>query len=200
MKNQFLEAIKSRRSIYGFSGEEPVSIERIEEIVRETLLYTPSSYNSQSTRILVLFHEHHKRLWQLTLAELQKVTPPEKFPNTQKKINESFASGYATILYFEDQTVVNGLVNAFPLYADKFPVWSQHTNAMHQFVIWTALETEGLGASLQHYNPIIDEDVRAEWGIPSNWKLIAQMPVGKPMAQPAEKEFLNLEPRIKVFK
>lgn len=26
---------------------------------------------------------------------------------------------------------------------------------MIQFAVWTALETEGLGASLQHYNPII---------------------------------------------
>ncbi|SFM09109.1 hypothetical protein SAMN03159341_11645 [Paenibacillus sp. 1_12] len=38
------------------------------------------------------------------------------------------------------------------------PVWAQYTNATHQFVIWTALESEGLDTSLQHYNPLIDEE------------------------------------------
>lgn len=36
---------------------------------------------------------------------------------------------------------------------------------MHQLVVWTALETEGLGATLQHYNPIIDDEVKNEWNI-----------------------------------
>ena len=48
---------------------------------------------------------------------------------------------------------------------------------MHQFAIWTMLEDAGLGASLQHYNPLIDEKVQNEWKLNPNWKLIAQMPV-----------------------
>lgn len=71
---------------------------------------------------------------------------------------------------------------------------------MLQYVIWTALELEGLGASLQHYNPLIDEEVKKEWQIPSNWKLIAQMPFGKPTAEAGAKEFQPLEDRVKVFK
>ena len=71
---------------------------------------------------------------------------------------------------------------------------------MHQYVIWTALEIEGYGASLQHYNGLIEEDVKKEWNVPSNWKLIAQMPFGKPIAEPDEKQFQPLEDRIKVFK
>ena len=71
---------------------------------------------------------------------------------------------------------------------------------MLQFVVWTALEQTGLGASLQHYSPLIDEDVRNEWGLPENWKLIAQMPFGKPVAQPGEKQFSPLEARLKVFR
>ncbi|NFV72581.1 nitroreductase, partial [Clostridium botulinum] len=39
----------------------------------------------------------------------------------------------------------------------------------------------GFGASLQHYNELIEEDVKKEWNIPNNWKLIAQMPFGKPV-------------------
>ena len=71
---------------------------------------------------------------------------------------------------------------------------------MHQFVIWTSLEIEGFGVSLQHYNEVIEEDVKKEWNIPRNWKLIAQMLFGKPTADPDEKQFNPLKDRIKVFK
>jgi uncharacterized protein len=71
---------------------------------------------------------------------------------------------------------------------------------MHQLVVWAGLEEEGLGAYLQHYNPLIDEEVKNEWHIPSNWKLIAQMPFGKPTSQPGKKEFKSIEDRVKYFK
>jgi predicted oxidoreductase (fatty acid repression mutant protein) len=71
---------------------------------------------------------------------------------------------------------------------------------MHQFVIWTALEAEGLGASLQHYNPLIDEAVRKQWNLPESWQLIAQMPFGKVLAPAGEKEFGKIEDRLKIFK
>ena len=71
---------------------------------------------------------------------------------------------------FEDDSVVKGLQDAFPAYATNFPVWSMHTSAMHQLAVWTMLEDAGLGASLQHYNPIIDEEVAATWHLPASWK------------------------------
>lgn len=200
MEKTFMEAIKNRRSIYALSNEIIVSEEKIEEIVRDAIKHTPSAYNSQSTRIIILFGEHHKKLWQFTLKELKKLTNEEQFAETEKKVNGAFASGYGTVLFFEDQSVVNYLVNSFPLYADRFPDWSLHTNAMHQFVIWTALEAEGLGASLQHYNPLIDEDIQKEWGISKDWKLLAQIPFGKPLVLAGEKAISDLEARLKVFK
>jgi len=71
---------------------------------------------------------------------------------------------------------------------------------MHQFVIWTSLEIEGFGASLQHYNELIEEDVKKEWDIPNSWKLIAQMPFGKPVVSPDEKQYKPLEDRIRIIK
>ncbi len=112
---------------------------------------------------------------------------------------DAFKNGYGTILFFEDQDGVAALQKDFALYADNFPIWSNQSSGMLQLVIWTALKQEGLGASLQHYNSLIDEQVKAEWGVPANWKLLAQMPFGKPVAEPGEKEF-NLENRIKVAK
>ena len=200
MSNSFWESVKARRSIYGFSNEKIVSEDRIEQIVKDAVKYTPSAFNSQSTRIVVLFNENNRKLWDFTLEELKKLTTEEQFADTKAKVNNGLASGYGTILFFEDQEVVKGLMDNFPLYKDNFPVWSEHTSAMHQFVIWTALEAEGLGASLQHYNPLIDQAVQEEWNIPKSWKLVAQMPFGKPLGEPGEKEYSGLDARIKIVK
>lgn len=199
MSKQFIDALKNRRSIYGISKEQVISDEKIQEIVNDAVKYTPSSFNSQSTRVVVLLGEQHDKLWNVTENVLKAVVPADSFAPTAEKMT-AFRAGYGTILFFEDYEVIEGLQASFPSYADNFPVWSHHTSAMHQLVIWTALEAEGLGASLQHYNPLIDQKVAAEWNIPASWKLIAQMPFGKPTVQPGEKEFKPLEDRVKVFK
>lgn len=200
MTKSFWEAVKGRRSIYAIGSEKTVPEAKIEAIVREALLHTPSPFNSQSTRLVLLFGEEHKKLWDLTLAELEKIVSPKQFEQTAKKINDCFASGYGTIMFFEEKKIVENLCNSFPSYADRFPFWSHHTNAMHQFVIWTALEAEGLGASLQHYNPLIDDAVRNEWGLPESWQLIAQMPFGKVLAPAGDKEFGDIDERLKIFR
>ena len=69
-----------------------------------------------------------------------------------------------------------------------------------QLGVWTLLEEEGFGASLQHYNPLIDEAVQVQWNLPASWKLIAEMPFGIPVQGPGEKEFKPLDERFKVFK
>ena len=87
----------------------------------------------------------------------------------------------------------------FALYADRFPVWAGHSDAMHQFAIWTALEAEGLGCSLQHYNPLIDEKVRSAWGVSAEWELSAQLVFGAPVAEPGVRTYEGVEERVRVF-
>ncbi|MCM0650243.1 nitroreductase family protein [Clostridium swellfunianum] len=199
MSKDFLTAVADRRSFYGISKEAVVSDDRIKEVIDHAVKHTPSAFNSQSARVILLLGNHHDRLWDITKEALRKIVPADQFSSTEEKIN-SFKSGYGTVLFFEDNTVVESLQQQFALYKDNFPVWSQQSSGMHQFVIWTALEIEGFGASLQHYNELIETDVKKEWNIPNNWKLIAQMPFGKPIADPGEKQFQPLDERVKVFK
>lgn len=200
MKTEFWNAVKGRRSYYNISKDTVATDERIQEIVGEAVKYVPSAFNSQSARIVILLGEQHERLWDIAKAELKKIVPGASFQATEDKINGSFRSGYGSILYFEDTDVVKGLQENFPLYRDNFPLWSNQSSGMLQFTIWTALELEGFGATLQHYNPVIDEAVKSAWEIKNSWKLIAQMPFGKPVLQPDKKEFQPLTERIKVFK
>ena len=197
MTKDFYSVLKERRSIYGINKEVQVSDERIKEIVEFAVKYTPSAFNSQSARLVVLTGESHDRLWEITTDTLRKVVTGD-FTDTQQRM-DSFKAGYGTVLFLEDEAVVKSLQDQFALYADNFPIWSNQSSGMHQLVVWAALEAEGLGASLQHYNPLIDEEVKQEWNIPTNWKLIAQMPFGNPTLQPGEKEFMPLEDRVKFY-
>ncbi|MGL4852115.1 MAG: nitroreductase family protein [Phocaeicola sp.] len=199
MARSFKEALEKRRSYYSISNESPISNEQIKSILRTAVTHVPSAFNSQSTRIVLLLAHNHKRFWTLVKNRLKAIVPAAAFPETEAKIDNCFAAGYGTILFLEDTTVVEHLQNSFPLYKDNFPIWSQHTSAMHQLAIWTMLEDEGFGASLQHYNPLVDADICQEWGIHPSWKLVAQMPFGKPISNPQEKTYKPLEERILVF-
>lgn len=199
MTKDFYTAVKERRSIYGISKEATIADERLQEIIQDAVKHAPSAFNSQSARCVILLKEQHDRLWDITMEALRARVAPEKFAPTEQKIN-SFKAGYGTVLFFDDVSIVEGLQSKFPTYKENFPVWAQQANGMLQYIIWTALELEGLGASLQHYNPLIDEEVKQQWGVPKSWKLIAQMPFGKPTAGPGEKQFLPIEDRVKIYK
>jgi len=195
---KFLEEIKQRRTYYNITNKSPVSDERVEEIIKEIVLHVPSSFNSQSSRVVVLFKKDHEKLWDFTAEVLKPIVPAEQWATTEKKL-ASFKAGYGTVLFFEDQEPIRKLQESFPLYQESFPVWSEHTSGMIQFATWTALELEGFGASLQHYNPLIDQKVKSEWNIPSTWNLISELPFGTPGGAPGEKAFQPIEERVKVF-
>ncbi len=200
MKNDFCNAVKKRRSYYSIGKEKIVSEEQIVQIISEAIKYAPSAFNSQSARVILLLDEQHDRIWDIVKSELKKIVPEENFAESKQKIDNCFRSGYGTILYFEDENQIENLQERFPLYKDNFPIWSNQSSGMLQYIIWSALELEGLGASLQHYNPLIDDAIKKEWNVPDNYKLIAQMPFGNPLSPPDDKDFLPIEDRFKIFK
>lgn len=199
MKMDFYTAIKERRTHYEIGNDKLVPEERIEEIIRNGVKDAPSAFNAQGSRVIVLFGENHSQLWDITMETLRKIVPEEAFKTTEDKIN-SFKNGYGTVLFFEDEAVIEALQNKFALYKDNFPVWAEQSNGMLQYIIWTSLEIEGLGASLQHYNPLIDERVKEKWEIPHNWRLIAQMPFGNRTGEAASKQYLPVEERFRAIK
>lgn len=195
--NQFLEAVKGRRSYYGLNDKEVVSRERIEEIVATAVAHAPSAMNSQSARVVILFGDKHNELWEITKETLKPIVPAEAFEATKQKL-DSFKAGYGTILIYEDQKVVKGLEEKFDLYKANFEPWSLQSSGMLQFIIWTALEAEGLGASLQHYNPLIDDQVAETFDISKDFKLVGQLVFGNPVMNPSEKELGDLSHRLQV--
>ena len=67
------QAAETRRSIYALNKNLPISNEEISEIVKHAVLHTPSSFNSQSTRVVVLFGEEHGKVWQFVEDALRAI-------------------------------------------------------------------------------------------------------------------------------
>ncbi|UOO75884.1 nitroreductase family protein [Neisseria sp. Dent CA1/247] len=192
------QAAETRRSVYALNKNLPLPAAKVAEIVKHAVLHTPSSFNSQSTRVVVLFGAEHEKLWQFAEDALRDIVPAENFEPTKQKL-DMFKAAAGSVLFFEDQNVVKGLQERFPSYADNFPIWAEHADAMHQYAVWTTLAAAGIGANLQHYNPLIDNAVAQEWSVPANWTLRAQMVFGGIDAPAGEKAFEPLEGRLKVF-
>jgi predicted oxidoreductase (fatty acid repression mutant protein) len=69
---------------------------------------------------------------------------------------------------------------------------------MLQIAIWAGLAEIGVGANLQHYNPVIDDAVRELFDLPESWTLVGQMPFGGIVKgrEPKEPEGISLRVRV----
>ena len=199
MSNQFLDLITKRRTIYAIGKNVTQSPEFLTDLIQTAVKQSPSSFNSQSSRAVILFNGEHEKFWGFVADKLKSYAKDEEGAAKTAAKMGTFAAGLGTVLFFEDQNVVKGLQDQFPSYAENFPIWAEHSTAIAQFATWTALHTEGLGASLQHYNPIVDEQVHAEWDIPANWKLRAQLVFGSVEGEARAKDFIADQERFKVF-
>ncbi|MGP5177462.1 nitroreductase family protein [Psychrobacter aquimaris] len=192
------QAFDERRSIYALGNELPVEPQTIVNMAERVLLHTPSSFNSQSSRLVVLFGAEHQKLWDIAEKKLREVVGDGDFSGTKQKL-DGFRAAAGTVLFYEDNKVIKSLQEQFALYADKFPVWAQQTSAMHQYAMWTELRTLNIGANLQHYNPLVDEDAAKAFAIPDSWELVAQMPFGNIVEPAGEKTYQPVSERMKVL-
>lgn len=195
----FQEAVTNRRTNYAIGKNIAVLPSQIIAVVEKMTKEVPSSFNMQSARVVVALNDNHDKIWQITKDTLRGIVPADKFAPTEAKI-DSFAAGYGTILFFDETATVKKMQEDYALYADNFPIWAQQSNGMLQFAIWTALTNMGLGANLQHYNPLIDEKIKALFAVPDSWKLIAQMPFGEALKEPEPIEKMAINERVKIFK
>lgn len=195
----FLNTIKNRRSIYSLGRNTSLSETEIMDLIKEAVKQSPSAFNAQEPRIITLFGDAHEKLWELTEQALEPLTPAEAFENTKQKL-AGFKAGLGTAMFFNDIDTTKQLQEQFTLYADNFPAWAEQANGIATANTWTTLAEAGIGANLQHYNPVIDEAVANEWDVPSNWRLRSQLVFGSPEGQAGEKVFLADDERFKVFK
>ena len=194
----FYELAKKRRSIYHLGKNVNQSNDEIVQLIKDIVDQTPSSFHSQTSRVVILLGQEHDALWEIVRETLRPLVADGNFEATDQKVN-SFRAAKGTVLFYEDKDVVGGLQKQFPLYADNFPVWSEHSTGLTQYAVWLALAEVDIGASLQHYNPIIDAEVAKRWDIPTNWVLRAQMPFGSIESPAGEKTPMDADARYRVY-
>lgn len=187
-----IKSLSNRRSYYGINKEIPVTNEKIEETVKEITELVPDAFNMKSQRAVIAFGKKHEELWDKIYDVYEGKVAREKI--------DSFKAGAGTVLFFYDEKTVKNLQNQFENYADNFPVWANQANGMLQISVWAALRELGVGASLQHYNPVINKMVKELFELPEEYILLAQMPFGGIINEPGTKEKEDIEKRVKVFK
>lgn len=193
-----MDKLTARRSQYALGRNLSLDNEHLDRLIRDAIRLSPSAFNSQSSRAVTLFGDQNQRLWAIVKSKIALVTNGDARDQSFAKL-DALSAGIGSVLFFEEETVVRGLQEQFPLYADNFPVWSEHSTGMAQLAVWTALADAGVGSSLQHYNPLIDDAVKAEWSLPGTWRLRAQMPFGSNEAPFPKKSFIAEDVRFRTF-
>ncbi len=174
------DALKQRRSVYNLGRNLPVEEDQVLDFITETTKLVPDAFNMKSQRVVVAVGASQDALWDTIYDAFGGKVAREKI--------DGFKAAYGTVLYFIDTDVVKGLQEQFATYAANFPIWAQQSNGMLQINIWTGLRELGLGANVQHYNPVIDDAVKKLFDLPDSYQLIAQMPFGSIEADPQPKD------------
>lgn len=185
-----LESLKERRSFYALGKDLPVHEEQIAEAIKKAVALVPDAFNCRSARVSVLFGEKHEAFWDKVHEVFEGKLTKEK--------TDSFKAGAGTVLFFYDEEVIHSLQEKYFAYADRFPLWARDANGMLQISIWCALKDLGLGANLQHYNPVIDSIAKEFSGFPPSYCLTAQMPFGSIKAPARVKETEDIDKRVTI--
>ncbi|KZP23808.1 nitroreductase-like oxidoreductase [Athelia psychrophila] len=164
MSTTFMNALIARRGYYALSKSSPIPKAQIKSILETAVKHIPSSFNMQSARVVLLTGAASQNLWATIRTEfLATLGENASAIEMHKAKFDGYASGFGTVLFFEDQATVDKMAAAFPGLAGEFPVWSQNSAGMLQFAVWTALKAEGLGASLQHHGTPCSLCIDVSW-------------------------------------
>ncbi|CCH58310.1 hypothetical protein TBLA_0A05170 [Henningerozyma blattae CBS 6284] len=179
-----LKPIAQRRTIYALKPVLPsnVTLKDIQSIVQEIVKETPSAFNSQPNRAVIITGATKTKVWDSVVKAIGNGDGAKRPASIR---DEAFGS----VLFFTDSSVTKNMQSQFAIYKDAFPVWADQSSGAVQIQAWTALEAIGLGGHLQHYNQLVEAALPAD--IPKNWVLQAQLNFGVPAAPAGEKEYAS---------
>lgn len=196
----FLQAVQNRRTIYHLSNKKILSDDALLKLVRQAVREAPSSFNVQSSRVVILLGDQHKNYWLKIVPDALRAVSGEAAVQASMEKLKGFAAGSGTVLFFEDENLIKGQQEAFLAYAVNFPVWAKHASGMAQVYTWALLEAEGYGASLQHYGNITGETLKRFYQLPESYDIQCEMVFGYPETPAGEKEYMPDEERVVMFK
>ena len=198
LSEQFIDQLYKRRSIYRLGKRIQQSQSEIATQIQAVIESCPSPANSQSTSVVILMGPSHLQFWQMVESTHLRHTPSTMQSALKEKI-QACCDSYGTVLFFEDQQVIERLQKSYPFKAQRFVSWSEQVSGMAQYAVWVALANMSLGAALHHYHPEIDYDLREMFNLSKHWKLKAQLVFGSIEQEVDAKEISYMPDRIKLF-
>lgn len=109
-----------RRSVYNLGNRQILPETEISGIIADALKFCPSAFNSQSARVVVLYGDYYRKLWDIVLTELSKVVPEDKMPATIEKI-KTFSAGLGTVLFLKTPAPLKACRKNFLSMPKTFP-------------------------------------------------------------------------------
>jgi predicted oxidoreductase (fatty acid repression mutant protein) len=96
------ELVKSRRTFYDLEAESPIPDSTIDHVVKNAILHVPSSFNTQTTRAILLLKGEHRKLWDATIEIMEGLVAVgqishEAFCTHTKPKLEGFRGAYGTV-------------------------------------------------------------------------------------------------------
>lgn len=212
-----LDALQNRRSTTALADRLPEGItpEHITYLVRETINHSPSPFNLQSCRVVVLCTDEHFHFWNICDDVLKDTADPGRFALLQHKTAEN-RRAYGTVLFYEDAQSLEDLPQRLgPLWAtvkDNLPEWVEHAQGFNHHTLWTLLSNTHsptdphckIGASLHHYGggpaSLLDARVAQRWNLPHSWSLRAQLVFGEAVAASEAEQKQAIAPdNVRIF-
>lgn len=195
----FRALMAARHSEYHLAPEWVVSQESVEGMLGDLLQQMPTHFNCQPVRVVLLTGAAHARHWDLVAqALLAKIGQARFDDGTKQKIATSFASGVATLLFYDDTAITQRMVAQFPGLAANFPKWAQQVQGSHQYMAWLGLVGLGFGANVQHYIGLADAEIATLAHAHPSWQLVAQMPFGRVVEAAVPKKRLPIQEVLSV--
>lgn len=196
--SELLNLVQDRRTAYVLGKNTELSNEEITERLVEVTKEVPSAFNSQTTRLVVVYGDENVKLWNHILDVQKDVLEGETW-DMMSGVMEGAKAGIGTVLFFENLDAVETM----PAQGEREEAYKQNNSANTQYAAWLALTELGLGGSLQHFNigylQGFDKGIKELFDLPANWELNAQMPFGSIEAPAGEKEYIEENERVVVI-
>ena len=194
----FLDLLEKRRSIYTIGTNSDYTKEEITDRIRDVMKQVPTAFNSQTTRVVVLFDEAKDKFWDHIYDVQKDVLEGDVWEMMSGTITGS-KNGIGTVLFFEDIDAVKQM----PAQGIRGEAYKQNNNANAQYAVWLALTEMDLGATLQHFNvgyeQGFDRGTKEMFDLPDSYEMLAQMPFGSIEQEAGEKDHIDPDEQVKVF-
>ncbi len=193
-----INSIEKRRTHFTIEKAPNLDEDALINDIKGVVNHSPSPFNTQHQTVYVALNEYHDKVWDIIIDSIQSTTSSKRYEKLKDKI-EGFKEGHGTILFFDNTLHIEDLKQRFSKVKDRFETWMHQAQGMTQINVWNLMGKYDLVASLQHYNPKIDDKIKKLFNIPSFMTLQAQMPFGKQKGPLKGKDFKPIEDRFKVF-